>query len=141
MDDCDCFPNESLKKDARKLMSTTTKDFIYAIKVHIYKNKGYLSKMSRKDGRWLQNIWAWRANKGFKFIDNGVHGQRFDLIDEDKKDYIPTPYATLHHGWPDDETIELKRTRYTAIYGDEYKDFHPLNFGGSIVELPEWAKE
>lgn len=142
MDDCDCRPNYLLKEKGKEILHyppITYKKFCVT-RLYVYKDRGYIHDMSYKDNRWLPSLWAWRANQGFRFLDNGHAGQKFCVVDDEYIVDILPPYCLLHYPWQDDEMIETKRQRYTAIYGEEYKNFDPLRFG-SLQKLPEWAKE
>ena len=142
MDDCDSIPNKTLRLGARQLIESCEKPFIYAPKLTFYKDQGWCPKFSMPHGKWATAIWAWKAKRGFEFIDNGERSQTFDPIDEKDKLRIYPPYATLHYPWPDDNVIIQKRIRYTEIYGMAYSKFDPLNFAGPVDKnIPEWAIE
>lgn len=139
MDDCDSIPNRELRLGGRKILKSCPKDFVYITKLHFYKDKGHFPEFSAPQGHSGHCLWAWKADKGFKFIDNGNKAQRFEKIDPDRIYKIDPPFVALHHPWPNDEVIAEKRERYTAIYGDEYKNFDPLSFAGKLEEPPWYA--
>lgn len=142
MDDCDCFPNFSLKRDGRTILETSKKEFVFVTRLYLYKDRGHFPKLARHNEEWTPSLWAWKANKGFEFVDNGDNGQKTKYVNvRDRHSLNTPPYVLLHKPWPDDETIAEKRFRYSQIYGNTYKDFNPLSFGGKLEELPEWANE
>jgi len=141
MDDCDCFPNRILKNGARELLENCEKDFIFATRVYFYKDGGFLSNFCSSGGVWQQGIWAWKANKEFRFIDDGARPQKFDPISDERILRIKPPLSLLHFPWPDNEVINEKRKRYSAIYGSVYNNFDPLRFGGKLLPPEDWMVE
>lgn len=98
--------------------------------------------MSRNWDGWQHALWAWRTKTNFRFEPNGDGSQTFNPPKTEHIYRLPIPpYTTLHHPWVDDTIIAEKRKRYTAIYGELYKDFDPLDFGGCLEELPKWLEK
>lgn len=141
MDDCDSIPNVHLIQNGKEIMKSCEKDFIYAIRLYLYKNDGWFPKLSKPNGEWAHGIWAWKANKEFRFIDNDDGPQKFDRPDEDNILKLDCPYALIHSPWKNDQVIAEKRFRYTQIYGKEYSNFDPIKIGGALQPLPEWVNK
>jgi len=139
-DDCDCVPNYHLIRGGRHILENCDKDFVYATRLYLYKDQGHFPELAKHEGEWVHSLWAWKANKGFEFLENGDNGQKaMPVKKKDKFEIGIPPYCLLHSPWPDDATIAEKRFRYSQIYGDQYENFDPLKFGGELEELPEWV--
>jgi len=139
MDDCDSIPNKHFRDDGREIIESCEKDAIYLTRINFYKDGRHFPEFSSPGGNPGYCLYAWRGDKGFKFLDNGFHGQKFNPLEDEQKCKIGPPYVTLHYPWPDDEAITMKRKRYTEIYGFEYSNFDPLNFAGKLEKPPEYA--
>ena len=129
-DDCDCFPTKNLTKDGRKLIEISHRDFIYATRYYLYKDMGYAPKMS-PDG----SLWAWRANKGFRFLPLDDKPQTVDEPDS-VWNFHGTTFALLHNPWPDDETIARKMDFYSKLY--DRPSSHPRDHIGEVIPLERW---
>lgn len=141
-DDCDSLPNVALIRDGRKILESCKRQFIYTTKFHLYKDKGYFPNLSNIEGKWQHALWAWKTESYFRFKDAGDRPQNFDRPEENNILRLPIPpYVMLHRPWYDDDIIKDKQIRYTSIYGDEYKNFNPLHFGGTLKELPKWVND
>jgi glycosyltransferase involved in cell wall biosynthesis len=141
LDDCDSVPNKHLREGGRQIIEACPLDFVYVTRITFYKDLGYFPEFSTPKGSTGHCLWAWRANKGFRFIDNGCNAQRFDRIDSKRIYKLNPPYVLLHYPWPSDEVILQKRERYTAIYGEEYSRFDPLMFAGKLDKKIPWYAE
>jgi len=137
-DDVDCTPNTLLREHGRKIFQDTRKPFIYATRVYLYKDRGYASKMSHSDVGWEQSLWAWKANRGFRFDETDPFVHTFQEPEGTDIWRIKPPAALLHKPWPTDEAINRKRDFYSKIYDRETS--HPLDFCGEIKPLESWMK-
>ena len=140
MDDCDSVPNIHLQEDGRSILEGCKQDFVYTTRFYLYKDHGYFPEMSNHNGNLVPSILAWKAHKGFNFINNVDNSQKFTLPDSEQIRKLEIPYILLHSPWSSDKIIEEKRMRYTEIYGEQYATFDPLSFGGELELLPEWIK-
>ena len=142
MDDCDCLPNKHLRLGGRHILENCDRDYVYVPRLYLYKDQGHFPKLVKPNGDWAYSLWAWKARKGFEFLENGDNGQKAMKVNEkDRYEVGVPPYCLLHDPWPNDTVIAEKRFRYSQIYGDEYKEFDPLKFGGKIEPLDEWMEK
>ena len=135
LDDCDCFPTKALQADGRHLIETSPHDYIYFNRLYIYHKTHYFPKMNKPG----TSLWSWRAGllrsdevvfaAGFSSLRDTRRGSRLEL------DY---PHAGLHHFAPDDEEIERKLKFYRDS-GFSPNMLHPLEYGGPLEPLPDWA--
>jgi len=139
-DDCDCFPNKLFRSSAREIIEACKQDFIYLVRIYLYKDKGYFPYMSKPAGEWEASAYAFRANQGFRFsVDESLpYIQTFVRPDESYVLRLMPPYCLIHCPWPDDEAIAIKRDRYSRTYGERYSRFDPLNFAGELDNLEVW---
>lgn len=145
-DDCDCFPNYKVKEDARRLMETTDKDFIYITRLYLWKDEGHFPQLAMPSGDYTPSLWAWRKKyprlrfRADRVAEYKSH-QEFVFIPEEKDILkLAPPYALLHCPWQTDEMVGRKLKFYRES-GQIEKMEHPLNFGGRLEPLPEWAME
>jgi len=140
MDDCDCVPNVKLQSEIRKqLVQDPIRDFVYAVRLYVYKDDKHLSGLSMiKKDEWATSLWGWKANLGLRFFNTDM-AYRFEP--EPKKEQITSvlpEYCLLHYAWPDDEEIKRKMDFYN-LSGQIPDIRHPLEYGGELLPLPEWA--
>lgn len=140
MDDCDSVPNADLREQGKEILTQCLVDFVYVSRLYLYKDEGYFPKMSMPNGEWAQGLWAWKANKDFRFLDRGDKPQGFKRPKPDNILRLLPPYILIHKPWPTDDVIAEKRIRYTAIYGKDYEKFDPKESSGKLEPLPEWCK-
>lgn len=146
LDDCDCFPNHEVKNNARTLMESTDKDYVYITRLYLWKNEGHfpdLAKPNKND--YVPSIWAWRHGTHLRFRADRVssiesHQELSFIPDPQKILNLMPPYALLHCPWQTDEMVERKLAFY-RLSGQIKEMQHPLHFGGSVEPLPEWAVE
>jgi hypothetical protein len=156
--DCDQRPNVHLKRDARKLMEETDRDFILATQIFLWKNTMYFPNMSltshvyghRPDleGNWSHGIWAWRASINLRAIDKMPHyefsidGGKTSILPEkwEMDRTIDPPYCFLHFGWETDEMVE-KMVKYYRDSKLIPAQKYPLDFCGHPLPLEPWMVE
>jgi len=143
-DDCDCVPNFLLQRDTREVLEESEYDMLFAVRIYLYKEEGYFPKLSlrhNEPGVWATSMWGWRkdVNIRFKVVDG--RGQEFSpKRGFNSRMNLCPPYALLHRPWLDDEMIDKKMTFYKES-GQIEGITHPLNIGGRLEELPDWADE
>ncbi len=142
LDDCDCFPNIHLKRDIVTFMKSTSLAFIYVVRLHLWGINRHFPKLARP-GRsydWEASLWGWNAERVNVKFHNTDMAYAFEPLPElhERLNLFP-PYALLHHGWPDEETVNRKLDFYRRS-GQIPGMRHPLQYGGNLEDLPEWAR-
>lgn len=141
MDDCDCFPNLSLQKNAREVMETTKAKVIYAVRIYLWGQREYFPQMSKPTGDWCPSLWGWRASLKLRFTTHKTNlTHNFKIADNVKRYNIFPPLCLLHNAWPDEETTKRKMEFYDKS-GQHPGMVTPLDFAGELRVLPEWARE
>lgn len=146
-DDVDCRPNYLLKQDGRDILLTTSKDAVFVTRLYVWGDTGkHFPKLAQpaKRGQWEPSLWAWRTGKVVP--DYGVrYDQQFTVMPSmEHRHYLYPPYCLLHHPWPDEARLFAKSYRYKNTYyndGRQRNFVHPLQSGGPLEDLPEWARE
>jgi len=144
LDDCDCFPNHKLKQNARTLLETTQFDFVYAVRLYLWKGNTHfpdMAKPGKKHDKWEASLWAWRANLGLRFEDTDMAYTWEPKVDESflRLDLMP-PYCLLHTSWQDEDILRKKLNFYHKS-GQIPNIKYPLDYAGHIEDLPDWAYE
>ena len=150
-DDCDCRPNALLKKDYREMLERNNySDFVMAVRLYLWGNDQHfpdLAKPYDNHTRYGAGLWAWRGNQKLWANDAFPHFT-FRLGNTVIKDFakdaachdLMPPYCLLHCPWPTEQKVEEKLKFYRDS-GLIPLMQHPLNFGGHLEPLPDWAKE
>lgn len=149
-DDCDCRPNYLVKQDYRKILSETDKNFVMITRLYLWgmdKHFPFLAKPEVNHGYYEPSLWAWRGNIDFWTVDVPP-AYTFRIGDKAIKDLhfdstvldLMPPYCLMHYSWDEEERVneKLKIYRESGLI-PEMK--HPLEFGGPLEDLPEWAHE
>lgn len=114
----DEFPNKSLAKDARKIMSKTDKTSIHVYRINMWGEDHYFPKMMPKDWRV---IWAWKPEAGVRFTDVDYHSSLVELPKDPL--VVNPPYSMMHNFFPDEASVERKKKRYKS-WGINFVDPH-----------------
>jgi glycosyltransferase involved in cell wall biosynthesis len=142
-DDCDCVPNYLLRDMAPTLFQSEQADAVFAVRIYLYLGQGHLARMCQpgKAGVYEASLWAWRTNQGFRarlgdpfMVDLPLTGRRWKVHE------LMPPVCLLHDSWPTEAEVERKRKFYQAIWPHATVQ-KPLDFGGPLLPLPEWAHE
>lgn len=140
-DDCDCVPNYLLKDDAKLILEFAENDggynALFATRLYVYGTDQHFVKMSKPFGEYVQSLWAWKTSFKLELKDSVRH-LTITNLDKAEKFYILPPRCLLHYFAPDEETIQRKRAMQRQLVGHEVQ--HPLQFGGELEPLPEWAR-
>lgn len=140
-DDCDCFPNALLKEQGRDILLDSPADVIFIVRLYLWGKDKHFPKLAKPTGEWCPSIWAWRADTKIRASEKDplIH----DLSVREKPDLpqlqLLPPYCLLHYYCPDEETTERKLKKYRES-GQHPTLLHPLEAGGELESLPEWAK-
>lgn len=145
-DDADCFPNQHVRNNARDILESTDKKYVYITRLYLWKDQGHFPQMSRPNGSadYVPSIWAWRYGTKLRFRSDVVSKleshQELSFIppDEDILRLMP-PYALLHNPWQTEDMVQKKLAFY-RLSGQIRNMRHPTEFAGPIEHLPEWAR-
>ena len=148
--DTDMRPNKYLKECGRELfsyMDEENKDFLLLTQVFLWQNDWYFPTMSKQGNRWMQGLWAWRANINLKIINKMPHfefsydGQHsIDINKTGRQLAIQPPSCYLHYGWESKEMTD-EHVEYYRTSGLIPGMAHPLNIGGRQEYKEEWMVE
>jgi hypothetical protein len=89
--------------------------------------------------------WAWRTDLKVRASeeDPWQHTMKFPEPDPENAYWfakLDFPHCLLHYSFPDDEEIERKREFYTVAKKiPKHGEWNPMQFGGEVKPLPEWA--
>jgi glycosyltransferase involved in cell wall biosynthesis len=136
IDDCDCWPNPYLKRDARSLFQKAHDDGYDQVntnRLYIYKDRGYFPELNKAG----TSMWGWRPSKKFVWTDGDESHLTFHGLD-DKHFTVDYPYCLLHHSWPNEQVLQMKMERW-RLRGELRED--PRKWAGPLVPLPEFASE
>jgi len=168
-DDCDCFPNYKLKQDARGLLKETQFDFVYAVRLYLWKGNTHFPLMAKPDKslvgilnsiaslsrnqrikiikpllddiKWKASLWGWRATLNIRFEDTDMAYTWKPKIDSpDERLNLLPPYCLMHTSWVDERELR-ERLNWYHKSGQIPNIKHPLEYAGPIEKLPEWASE
>ena len=146
LQDCDQRPNKYLKQDARDILEKSEKDFILITQLFLWGSDQYFPDLSGYPN-WMQGLWGWRASINLRVIDKMPHfefsydGVRsIDINQTGRIQNVMPPYCYMHFGWPTEEQTQkhLEYYRKSGLIGSMLS---PLQFGGRLSPLPEWAYE
>lgn len=141
-DDCDCWPNHLLQEHAREFFRRIEDPVVMAVRLYLWGDDEHFPRLAQpvKVGQWEPSLWAWQAAYGLRAVEKTSYHQEFD------KDFVTTacsimpPLCLLHNPWPNEQETNRKLTMYRDS-GRVPNMAHPLEFGGPLEPLPEWAYE
>lgn len=143
-DDCDCFPNYKLKQDARTLLENTEFDFVYAVRLYLWRNNTHFPNMAKPDKElreWEPSLWGWRSDLKLRFYDTDMaYSWRPKVDSPDKRLNLMPPYCLLHDAWTDEQELRKKLAFYHKS-GQIPNIRHPTEYAGDPEPLPHWAYE
>ena len=150
LDDCDCRPNFLLKKDYRKILSETDKDFVLAVRFYVWGLNEHFPNMAKpeeKHSYYEPSLWAWRGNIDFWTV-NVPPAFTFRIGNLDVKDLhfdaktldLFPPYALIHYSWDNKKRV-LEKIKVYRESGLIETQLHPLHFAGPREPLPEFLHE
>jgi len=134
-DDCDCYPTDSLQKVARDILRTNHKSAAFAYRLYKYGADQYFPEMNEPG----QSLWAWRPELDIRA--NEADPWSHEMINMPKEHQISRlhePFCLIHNFAPNPDVIEEKM-RFYRESGQHPNIKHPLEYGGRLAPLPEWA--
>lgn len=138
-DECDSLPTKALQDVARFALATSDRDVIGVGRVYILGKDRYFPALS------LKGYFGWAHRP--EYVDGhyrdtthlGIPRPEFPHPNTGLWNNLDEPFALLHYGWPDEETVLEKTARYRASGSlPPYGTPIPLN-AGKIIDLPGWA--
>ena len=137
-DDCDCFPNKTLREKGRDVLLDTTAEVVLVTRLYLWGYTHHFPEMSILTGDWTPGIWAHRPSANLRANEADPLIHHVPLRDDLPKQYLMPPYCLLHRFCPDEETTDRKLKKYKE--GGQHPNLlHPKIAGGRIEPLPEWA--
>jgi len=147
-DDCDCVPNFLLRDAYRDFMQETTADIIMVTRLYLWGTEHHFPDLAKPGVDHLYyepSLYAWRGNQKLRTV-NVPPAYTFRLGDRDIADFrkdantleLYPPLCLLHMTWIDPDVANFKVWNYRAS-GLIPTMLHPLEFGGALELLPEWA--
>jgi glycosyltransferase involved in cell wall biosynthesis len=132
-DDCDCVPTVDLQECARKILSKSDKEMVFAYRMYIYGQDHYAPELNIPG----QSLWAWRSNVNVRAKEDNPLW--FDMAIPDASVHkLFAPFSLLHYCWQSEEEIKRKNEFYLNT-GELPYPMNPLA-QYEFVPLPEWAK-
>ena len=139
-DDCDCVPNPTMQRLAREKLEKTPYVHVCAVRLYLWGEDKHFPKLAQPigDGIWETSLWGWKPGS-LTFHDNEhyIHEYSPVLGWDDRLNILP-PSVLLHRPWPNEEEVQRKMKFYSES-GEVPNMQHPLEFGGALKDLPEWA--
>jgi len=136
-DDCDSVPTATLKENIREIMTSAVHPTIFADRLYIWGRNKYFPKLNES---WTP-LYAWRPEAGIVAEErNPIACQILNIPPVEERVILKPPLCCLHYFCPDKETAQAKLDFYITI-GEQKDATHPLEFGGPLEDLPEWAHE
>lgn len=137
-DDCDCVPNYLLREYGNRFIEASDFDTVFVSRLYVYGTNRHFVKMVKPFGRYVTSLWAWKTSFKLELQESVRHLTITNLPEEQDRTNLYPPYCLLHYFAPDEETIQKKMEMQRQLVGHEVQ--HPLQFGGELEPLPEWAK-
>lgn len=141
-DDCDCSPNYLLRKDGRQILEDTNMKYVHATRLYLWMNGvQHFPRLAQPTGKgvWSASIWAWRANEGVRFDTAGEHQRLKVTPGAGEVFHSHPPHCLLHRPWQTEESLRRKLAFYRES-GAIPAMLHPLDFGGKLEPIPEYAR-
>jgi glycosyltransferase involved in cell wall biosynthesis len=148
--DCDTTPNKELQKDTRTLLEETDKSIVMTVSLFLF-GEGLHFPHLAKPGKHIEyqpGMWGWRRSEqiravGETLVPHFLFARAANLensLDFDKEDCLRLmpPYCRLHRNCQTEE-LTKKRVNYYRESGLIPGMVDPMNFGGGLEPLPEWA--
>jgi glycosyltransferase involved in cell wall biosynthesis len=142
-DDCDCSPNYLLRKDGRQILEEAKTQYVRATRLYLWMDGSrHFPKLAQPRGKgiWEASLWAWRANLGIRFKVSDEPHQGLEVAPEKRNTFSShPPHCLLHRPWQTEERLQKKLAFYRES-GAIPAMLHPLDFGGTLEPIPEYAR-
>ena len=134
-DDCDAVPTAALQKKLRKIMERAAYPTIWLYRLYIWGKDKYFPRMNDPG----KSIYAWRPETGIIaretspqdcYLLNVPSGKSKEIV------VLEPPLCSLHYYCPNEEIVRAKMDFYKAT---KHALQHPLQMGGPLADLPDWA--
>ena len=150
LDDCDCYPNYLVKQDGRKILENCEENFVAITRLYLWGEDKHFPRLAQPKEydfdtlKYIPSLWAWRADLGMIAREEQIMHYIFQIggVDQDFKTDVfnlMPPYCLLHK-FANPINIDTKLNMYRDS-GLVPGMAHPLEFGGPLEDLPEWAHE
>lgn len=140
-DDCDCIPNRSLREKSRPILEATPAHVVLIHRLYIVGEESYLPRMNDPG----PSLWAWRPGRArAENLPGQIPGWHMHIKVEPESPSciylkLQPPFALLHYGWPDMETLDRKMNFYQTSGAFGKMEQSPIEAFGPPENLPEWA--
>jgi len=140
-DDCDCFPNALLRERGRDILLDSPADVLFVVRLYLWRKNKHFPKLAKPTGEWCPSIWAWRADTKIRASEKDplVHDLSVRESPDLPQQRLMPPYCLLHYYCPNEDIVNRKLKKYRES-GQHPTLLHPLEAGGELESLPEWAK-
>jgi len=136
-DDCDCVPNASMKKHFHTSLAAAEKDKKWALmatRMYIYGMDKWFPLLAKPG----PSLWGWHRKYKMRYHEFSPWSMEAPFIKAHHQFQFGFPDALLHFFCPSEEYIEAKLKFYRES-GQSPTMLHPLEFGGPLEGLPDWA--
>ncbi len=141
-EDADEYPNQQLQKNARRILSETDLDWVYAVRIYTWGEKAHMEHKAQpgREGVWEPSMWGWRADRITPdFYAEQDHGYSWRPGENETDSILRLypPYCLIH----DYKHDRLKKVEWYRKSGVIPRADYPLDERElRMRELPEWAK-
>lgn len=139
VDDCDCVPNWWLRHHMCRMLPGLDKKhkYIYAVRLYLWGEDKHFPKLAKPKGEWCPSLWGWSVYTGLRFINTRMAYTHDPQPAEGEKFEFTPPYCLKHYAW--DKDIAEQKVAFYRESGQIPDMRHPLEFGGKLEDLPDWA--
>lgn len=137
-DDIDSIPNKVLKAQVRGIMETCPRNGHYALhaqRAYIYGDDQWFPDLMMTYGA----LWATHVSMRLRYYEMDPWKHELASIPIQYQFCFKSPAALLHYFAPNEEEVQRKLDFYRNS-GQHPKMLHPLEFGGRLENLPDWAQ-
>jgi len=137
-DDCDCVPTIALQQNLRDIMANAAYPSLFLYRMYVWGSDEYFPRMNDPG----KSIYAWKPETGIVACEKDpiIH-RLLNMPSETERVILEPPFCCLHYFSPNEEIIKAKMNFYRITRGETSTASHPLQFGGELEDLPEWAHE
>lgn len=136
-DDCDSVPTSELKKHTRsalRLCEEEKKWVLMAPRMYVYGADKWFPNLSKPG----PSIWGWHRKYKMRYHEFDPWSMEAPGVKALHQFQFGFPDALLHFFCPNEEYIQ-KKLKFYRESGQSPTMLHPLEFGGPLEGLPNWA--